>query len=181
MRNIFLQMMSPNSGGSDFPSRGILSRLYFMLLLLVLVLVLMPTYVVGGASSRDEISPSAEATSQNGSVSQGDASTRGEASSKKETSNVSVAFAIYKEKAEQGDIEAQFNVGVMCETGWGVPVDNKKAVRWYREAAKQGHANAQIRLGMLYFLGIGAHQSDIKGQKWIREAAKQNQISVLKK
>ena len=86
------------------------------------------------------------------------------------------AFVWYKEKAEQGDVEAQFNIGMMCETGWSVPVDNKKAIRWYREAAKQGHANAQIRLGMLYYLGLGARQSEIKGQKWIREAAEQNQL-----
>ena len=86
------------------------------------------------------------------------------------------AFVWYKEKAEQGDVEAQFNIGMMCETGWSVPVDNKKAIRWYREAAKQGHVDAQFRLGMLYYLGLGARQSEIKGQKWIREAAQQNHL-----
>lgn len=96
--------------------------------------------------------------------------------SKEETSSVPVAFALFKEKAELGDMEAQYNIGMMCETGWSVPVDNKKAVRWYREAAKQGHAESQLRLGMLYYLGVGTRQSGIKGQKWIREAAKQNHL-----
>jgi TPR repeat protein len=94
----------------------------------------------------------------------------------KKSASAPAAFVWYKEKAEQGDVEAQFNIGVMCETGWSVPVDNKKAIRWYREAAKQGNANAQIRLGMLYYLGLGARQSEIKGQKWIREAAEQNHL-----
>ena len=153
MRNIFLQMKSPIFGSLGFPSREILRRLFLMLLL-----TSVPTFVVGETSSGNEVSSSDESTSKN------------------EISNVPAAFALYKEKAEQGDVEAQFNVGVMCETGWSVPIDNKKAVRWYREAAKRGHANAQIRLGMLYYLGIGARQSDIKGQKWIREAAKQKHI-----
>lgn len=98
----------------------------------------------------------------------------GDGSTQNETTPIPAAFALYKEMAEQGDVEAQFNLGMMCETGWSVPVDYKKAVRWYREAANQGHANAQIRLGMLYYLGIGTQQSEIRGQKWIREAAKQN-------
>lgn len=100
----------------------------------------------------------------------------GDTSTGSDVANIPAAFALYKEKAEQGDVEAQFNIGVMCETGWSVPVDNKKAVRWYREAAKEGHVDAQLRLGMLYYLGIGAPQSEIKGQKWIREAAKQNHV-----
>ncbi len=91
-----------------------------------------------------------------------------------EENGTPAAFSWYQEKAEQGDAEAQYNLGVMRETGWSVSVDAKKAVRWYREAAKQAHADAKFRLGMLYYLGIGARQSDIKGQKWIRAAAKQN-------
>ncbi len=85
------------------------------------------------------------------------------------------AFALFKEQAEQGDVEAQYNLGVMCETGWSVKVDNRKAVRWFRAAAEQGDKNAQLRLGMLYYLGLGASQSNIKGEKWIRKAAEQNQ------
>lgn len=41
--------------------------------------------------------------------------------------------------AEQGDAIAQFNLGVMYETGQGVPQDYKTAVKWYRLAAKQGN------------------------------------------
>lgn len=85
------------------------------------------------------------------------------------------AFALFKQQAELGDVQAQYNIGVMFETGWSVPVDNKKAVRWFRAAAEQGDMNAQLRLGMLYYLGLGASQSSIRGEKWIRKAAGQNQ------
>ena len=79
----------------------------------------------------------------------------------------------YKELAAQGDVDAKYNLGMMNETGWSVPVDTKKAIRWYREAAKQGHDEAQLRLGMLYYLGLGAKKSKLKGESWIRKAAKQ--------
>jgi TPR repeat protein len=78
----------------------------------------------------------------------------------------------YRELAAQGDVDAKYNLGMMNETGWSIPVDLKGAVRWYRDAAKQGHVEAQLRLGMLYYLGLGAKRSKLKGESWIRKAAK---------
>ena len=79
----------------------------------------------------------------------------------------------YQELAAQGDVDAKYNLGMMNEVGWSIPVDIKKAIRWYREAAKQGHAEAQLRLGMLYYLGLETRKSKLKGESWIRKAAKQ--------
>ena len=78
----------------------------------------------------------------------------------------------YTEMAAQGDVDAKYNLGMMNEVGWSIPVDIKKAIRWYREAAKQGHAEAELRLGMLYYLGLGTKQSKLKGESWIRKSAK---------
>jgi len=39
-------------------------------------------------------------------------------------------------KAEQGDVSAQFNLGVMYDDGEGVPQDYAEAIRWYRVAAE---------------------------------------------
>ena len=52
--------------------------------------------------------------------------------------------------AEQGDADAQFNLGVMYNQGQGVPQDNKTAVKWYKLAAEQGDADAQLNLGVMY-------------------------------
>lgn len=88
--------------------------------------------------------------------------------------NTTPAAAVwYQELAAQGNVDAKFSLGMMSETGWGVPVDLEKAVRWYREAAKEEHAEAQLRLGMLYYLGLGSRQSKLKGESWIRKSAKQ--------
>ena len=45
--------------------------------------------------------------------------------------------------AEQGDAEAQFSLGIMYDSGRGVPQDATEAIRWYRLAADQGFADAQ--------------------------------------
>ena len=82
------------------------------------------------------------------------------------------AFLWNKELAEQGDVAAQYNLGMMCEIGLGVPVDDAKAVKWYSLAAEQGHAKAQLKLGLFYYSGLGAQQSEIRALKWLGQAAK---------
>lgn len=89
------------------------------------------------------------------------------------------AFLWNKELAEQGDVAAQYNLGMMCETGMGVPVDEAKAVKWYSQAAEQGHAKAQLKLGLFYYTGLGAQQSEMRAIKWLGQAAKNgNPVAV---
>lgn len=59
------------------------------------------------------------------------------------------------ETAEQGNADAQNNLGVMYYFGYGVPQDYKKAFEWYTKAAEQGNAKAQYRLGDMYYFGYG--------------------------
>ena len=51
---------------------------------------------------------------------------------------------------EQGDAEAQCNLGVMYYEGIGVPQDYEEAVKWYRLAAEQRHERAQFNLEMMH-------------------------------
>ncbi len=57
--------------------------------------------------------------------------------------------------AEQGDAEAQRNLGVKHVEGDGVPQDDTEAVRWFRLAADQGHAGAQTNLRLMSAGGGG--------------------------
>jgi TPR repeat protein len=50
------------------------------------------------------------------------------------------ALTEFRKAAEQGDADAQFNLGWMYADGQGVLQDFKTAVTWYRQAAEQGHA-----------------------------------------
>ena len=63
--------------------------------------------------------------------------------------NYSEAFKFCSVAAEQGNAEAQFNLGVMYDNGQGVKQDYFKAVEWYQKAAEQGHPLAQIYLDRL--------------------------------
>lgn len=52
----------------------------------------------------------------------------------------------YQKFAEQGDAQAQFNLGTCYANGYGVPQDISEAVKWWRKAAEQGHPEAIKRL-----------------------------------
>lgn len=77
-------------------------------------------------------------------------------------------------KAEAGDLDAQFALGVWFWNGQeGFPKSEKEAVRWYIRAAEKGHAGAQVNLGVLYRTGQGVPQSNVEAAKWYRKAADQ--------
>ena len=57
--------------------------------------------------------------------------------------------------AEEGDADAQYNLGVLYFEGQGVPEDRSETIRWFRLAADQGHAGAQYALGVSYREGEG--------------------------
>ena len=62
-------------------------------------------------------------------------------------------------RGEQGDAEAQNNLGTMYSRGFGVPQgqdpDFAEAVRYFRLAADQAHAGGQYNLGSMYDAGAG--------------------------
>ena len=78
-----------------------------------------------------------------------------------------------RQAAEQGDAEAQYNLGVICNNGEGVPQDDAEAVRWFRLAAEQGYAKAQVELGYRYRWGLGVPSDDAEAGRWLRLAAEQ--------
>ena len=72
-----------------------------------------------------------------------------------------------REKAEQGDAEAQFMMVVNYSLGEGVPQqDYVEAAKWWRKAAEQGHVTAQYQLGWMYFRGQGVPQDEVEGYAW---------------
>ena len=75
--------------------------------------------------------------------------------------------------AEQGDANAQVNLGMMYYRGEGVPQDYKTVAKWFRLAAEQGHAGAQFFLGGMYYKGEGVPQDYKTASKWYRLAAEQ--------
>jgi TPR repeat protein len=67
----------------------------------------------------------------------------------------------FRKAAEQGDAAAQYNLGVMCENGIGVPQDHIEAAKWYCMAAAQGDADSQRCLAMLFESGSGVPEDRV--------------------
>ena len=82
-------------------------------------------------------------------------------------------FRTTREKAEQGDANAQLKLGLMYVKGEGVPQNYEEAAKWTRKAAEQGHAWAQEKLGQMYHYGMGVPTHYGEAAKWTRKAAKQ--------
>ena len=49
----------------------------------------------------------------------------------------------YRKSAEQGDTNAQYELGYMYHNGIGVSKDHTKAAEWYSKAAKGGNVRAR--------------------------------------
>jgi len=81
------------------------------------------------------------------------------------------AFEAWQPLAEQGVADAQYGIGFMYESGWGMARDFSKAFRWYQLAAQQDHVQAQYNLGLLYRDGRGVARNDALGLYWIQTAA----------
>ncbi|MDO4626090.1 MAG: tetratricopeptide repeat protein [Pasteurellaceae bacterium] len=68
--------------------------------------------------------------------------------------------------AEQGNVEAQFYLGIKYAKGLGVAQDYSQAEYWYKQAAKQGVAEAQFNLGKIA-------QDYSQAMYWYEQAAEQ--------
>ena len=89
------------------------------------------------------------------------------------------AMRLLRPLAEQGDPAAQYKVGILYETGHGVPQDYAEAMQWYRKAADQGDPNAQHNVGVLYTEGHGVPQDYGEALKWYRKAADQGLTEAM--
>lgn len=68
--------------------------------------------------------------------------------------------------ADQGDAEAQYQMGVRYDEGDSVQKDDAQAVQWFQHAAEQGHVDAQAHLGAYYWAGRGVPEDLSKAYMW---------------
>lgn len=73
---------------------------------------------------------------------------------------------VLKQKADQGNVDAQYYLGKAYAAGKGVRKDQERAVEWYRKAAENGNADAQNNLGAAYANGHGVGKSDEDAAYW---------------
>ena len=76
------------------------------------------------------------------------------------------------ERARNGDVDAQFELGKNYETGRiGLPKDIPQAQYWYRKAADRGDPYAEASLGILFNFGKGVERDYAQAYMWYERAA----------
>ncbi len=61
--------------------------------------------------------------------------------------------------AEDGDMQAQFEMGELYYQGERAERDTEQALAWYEEASVQGHPKAQYRLAVMHAQGEGVERN----------------------
>jgi TPR repeat protein len=73
-------------------------------------------------------------------------------------------------RAEAGNADAQFQLGVIHQFSLGVPRDDAAARAWFAKAAAQGHARALGSLGYMMMVGAGGPQDIASAEQALRRA-----------
>ncbi|MGO9147895.1 MAG: tetratricopeptide repeat protein [Desulfomonilia bacterium] len=76
-------------------------------------------------------------------------------------------------KAQAGDVDAQYNLGIIYYHGEGAAKDYQEALKWFHLAAEQNDADAQYNLGFMYGRGEGSPKNHRQSMEWFQKAASQ--------
>ena len=82
----------------------------------------------------------------------------------------------FKKAAEQGDANAQYNLGLMYEYGQGVDKDYLRALNLYQKAAYQGNSDAQYRAAGMYASGQIVPRNDALVLSLLEKSAAQGNV-----
>ena len=86
----------------------------------------------------------------------------------------------YKKAAEKGNVEAQYELGLICFDSWDWDFpkeDSAKGSYWFEKAAKKGHVKAQRMLGLMYYYGR-LPMDHKKAVFWFEKSAKQGDVEA---
>lgn len=92
--------------------------------------------------------------------------------------NWAEALAEFRPLAEQGDADAQVNLGNLYMKGLGVEQNYNTAFRWYLRAAEQGQPVAQGKLGLMHYYGLGLKENHEEAVHWFRMAAEGGDVDA---
>jgi uncharacterized protein len=90
-----------------------------------------------------------------------------------ERGDYATALRLLHPLADQGDAQAQYNLGTLYDNGQGVAQNDAEAMKWYRKAADQGDDRGQNNLATMYVKGQGVPQNYAEAMTWYRKAADQ--------
>lgn len=88
-----------------------------------------------------------------------------------QTGHFSEAYKAWFEAAQHGDATASLYLGVLYDTGLGVPQDYRQALNWYERGAEDGSPTAMLNVGLLYDAGRGTVADPEAAATWYERAA----------
>lgn len=79
---------------------------------------------------------------------------------------------LLKQRADRGDPEAQYELGMRHLEGNGMPTNLAEATRYFALAARAGYVDAEYQQGLLLLQGRGVVQDYKAAFEWIEKAAR---------
>jgi len=82
-----------------------------------------------------------------------------------------VWYEIREGVAQNGDVDAKYDVGVANFVARGTAQNHEQAATWFQRAADRGHAGAHYYLGYMYAAGVGREADAAKSTEHYLQAA----------
>jgi len=95
--------------------------------------------------------------------------------------DLEAARKLYAYAAEQGNVRAMHNFGVLASEGVGGKPDWALATQWFTRAAELGLRDSQHNLGVIYARGLGGTTNLADAWKWFALAAGQGDTDSARK
>jgi uncharacterized protein len=87
------------------------------------------------------------------------------------TGDYGKAIVEFQALADQGNVDAQYFLGLLYHNGFGVKPDQVEAVKWFQKAAQQGDARSQYYAGIIYSTGKGVAKDLPMADMWLTLSA----------
>ena len=84
-----------------------------------------------------------------------------------------IAYCIWEPLAQKGYNSAQYNLGWMFHNGYGLSINDEKALYWWLKSAATGDTDSHFALGDLYLQGLGVEKNLSIALGWYISAALQ--------
>ncbi len=81
------------------------------------------------------------------------------------------AIEACRQVAEQGDAQAQYELGELYYEGRQTERDLRQALHWFERSSLQGNAQAQLRLGTMFAQGEGVQANNVQAYIVLKMAA----------
>ena len=88
------------------------------------------------------------------------------------------ALAKWQPLADAGDAEGLYGLGMMYGNGFGVDMNDEKALNYYGLASEKGHADAQYKLGVMHQNGWGVPMNEEEAAKLFEMAAESGHVDA---